>query len=133
MEEHEVGRDAFASDEAYQLHRMRHSAAHLMAQAVMRLHPEARLAIGPPIEDGFYYDIGLDTTLSDEDLGEIEKQMKRIVKENQRFEHEEWDKPTARAFFGEHGQTYKLELIEGIAGDTVSIYKNPNRDGSEFL
>jgi len=104
-----------------------------MAQAVLRLHPEARLAIGPPIEDGFYYDIWLAAPLSEEDLGEIEKQMKRIVKENQPFEREEWSKDRAREYFGAHDQKYKLELIDGIADERVSVYRNPNRDGSEFI
>jgi threonyl-tRNA synthetase len=133
VEEHEVGRDAFANQEAYRLHSLRHSTSHVMAQAVLRLHPEAKLAIGPPIEDGFYYDIWLEHPLSQDDLGDIEKQMKRIVKENQRFEKEEWSKEKARDYFGEHLQKYKLELIEGITDELVSVYRNPNRDGSEFV
>ena len=57
MEEHELGREGFGSEEEYRLHCLRHSAAHVLAQAVMSLYPEAKLAIGPPIQDGFYYDI----------------------------------------------------------------------------
>ncbi len=134
MEEHELGRDAFESEDAYRLHCLRHSTAHIMAQAVLRLWPQASLAIGPAIEDGFYYDIDLPVTLSEDDLTGIEKEMKRIVKENQVFEREEWSKDQARAYFGEHGQEFKLELIDGIADETVTIYKNPQKkDGPEFL
>jgi threonyl-tRNA synthetase len=133
MEDHEKGRDTFASEDAYRFHCLRHSTAHLLAQAVMRLHPEARLAIGPPIEDGFYYDIELPTPLREEDLLAIAAEMKRIVKENQRFEHETWSKDQAREYFGGRGQVYKLELIDGIAGDTVSVYKNPGKEGEPFL
>ena len=129
MEEHEVGRDAFENDDAYKLHCLRHSTSHVMAQAVLRLHPDAKLAIGPAIEDGFYYDIGLDEPLSESDLEAIEKEMKRIVKENQRFEQEHWDKETARVYFGKHHQKYKLELIDGIRDEEVSVFKNPPKKG----
>ncbi len=133
VEEHEKGREAFESEEAYRLHCLRHSTAHVMAQAVMRLFPDASLAIGPAIEDGFYYDIDLPRTVGPEDLEAIEREMKRIVKENQRFEHERWDRETARAFFAERGQAFKLELIDGIPDDEVSIYRNRAKDGSEFV
>ena len=132
MEEHEKGRDSFASDDDYRLHCLRHSTAHIMAQAVMRLWPQARLAIGPPIEDGFYYDIDIPgVTISEDDLPEIEKTMKRIVKENQRFEQEEWSKPKALEWFAAHDQGFKVELIQGIPGDSVSIYKNPPKGSDE--
>ncbi len=134
MEDHERGRDAFESEEDFRLHALRHSTAHVMAQAVKRLYPEARLAIGPAIEDGFYYDIGLDQSISEEDLPAIEKEMKRIVKENQRFEREDWDRATARAFFEGEGETYKLELIEGLPdGEPLSVYKNESKKGGAFV
>ena len=85
MEEHEQGREAFESEEAYRLHCLRHSTAHVMAQAIMRLYPEAKLAIGPSITDGFYYDIDIDTTISETDLEKIESEMKKVCKENQRL------------------------------------------------
>ena len=92
MEEHEKGRDAFGGDEAaYRLHSLRHSTAHILAQAILTLHPQARLAIGPPIEDGFYYDIDIGRPVGDEDLIALDEQMRRIVKENQDFVREEWD------------------------------------------
>ena len=129
MEHDERGREAFASDDEYKLHRLRHSTAHVLAQAVMRLYPEASLAIGPPIQDGFYYDIDVDTPITEESLVAIQKEMKRIVKENQTFVREDWGKDKARAYFSERGQGYKLELIDGIEGDTVSMYINPQRKG----
>ena len=75
MEEHEKGRDAFGGDEAaYRLHSLRHSTAHILAQAILTLHPQARLAIGPPIEDGFYYDIDIGRPVGDEDLIALDEQ-----------------------------------------------------------
>ena len=134
MEEHEKGRDAFESDDAFQLHRLRHSTAHIMAQAITRIWPHAKLAIGPSIQDGFYYDIGLPETISEEDLPKIEQEMKRIVKENQPFVRDEWDASEARAHFEATGQKYKVELIDGFGDDTVSVYKNPSKKtGTEFL
>ena len=133
MEDHEQGREDFATDEEYQLHCLRHSAAHVMAQAIMKIYPEAKLAIGPAITDGFYYDVDIDTTLNEESLKEIEKQMKKICKQNQMFEHEVWSSEKALTHFTETNQTYKIELIEGLGAEEVHIYKNKNRDGSEFL
>ncbi len=119
MDENLIDRE----DPQYQLHSIRHSAAHIMAHAVQRLIPEAKFAIGPVIKDGFYYDMDLPRTLTSEDLEAIEAEMKKIIKENNSFERQEWDKDKAREFFGEHHQDYKLELIEGIQDETVSIYK----------
>jgi len=133
VEEHEVGRDAFADEDAYRLHALRHSAAHVMAQAVLRLHPEARLAIGPPIEDGFYYDIGLDKPISEEDLTAIEAEMKVISKENQPFERQAITKADALAYFAAHGQKYKVELISNLPDDQISIYRNPRKEGEPFV
>jgi threonyl-tRNA synthetase len=128
VEEHERGRDAFESDEEYELHRLRHSAAHVMAQAVKELRPDARFAIGPAIKDGFYYDIAVATPFTDEDLEKIEELMKKISKENQPFERDSWTKEQARAWFGARGENFKLELIDGITDETVSIYRNPSKD-----
>ncbi len=134
MEEHELGRDAFDNEDAFRLHRLRHSTAHIMAQAIMRLWPSASLAIGPAITDGFYYDVDLPETVSEEDLPKIEKVMKAIVKENQTFDREEWTKEQAKSFFTEHNQDFKLELIDGIDDEMVTIYRNPQKkDGPEFL
>ncbi|MFU8804631.1 MAG: hypothetical protein ACNA8W_12530 [Bradymonadaceae bacterium] len=104
------------------LYRIRHSASHLMAAAVLEVFPDAKLAIGPPIKDGFYYDFDLPRPLSTDDLPDIEERMQRLAKENIPFIQEEWDKDKAREFFAD--QPYKLELIEAIEGDTVSTYKS---------
>ena len=133
MEEIEKEQERFSSDDERRLYSLRHSAAHIMAQAVMRLYPEAGLAIGPPIKDGFYYDIDINTTLNEESLVAVEKEMKKIVKENQKFEHEEWETPKALEFFAESNQKFKVELIEALDEDSVHIYKNVAKDGSEFV
>jgi threonyl-tRNA synthetase len=113
---------------------LRHSTAHVLAQAVLRLYPGARYAIGPPIEDGFYYDFEVERPFTPEDLERIEAEMKKIVKANQRFEREEVDRDRALELFGD--QPYKVEIIEGVAegadaldqqgaeGSVLSIYRN---------
>jgi threonyl-tRNA synthetase len=114
------------------LHVLRHSTAHVMAQAVCDLWPGAKYAIGPPIEDGFYYDFDLPEQVSPEDLPRIEEQMRQIVAEDQPFVREELDPEEAKTRFAE--QPYKLEIIEGVgeaeaqaegAGeDRVVVYRN---------
>ncbi len=119
MDENFIDRE----DPNYQLHSIRHSAAHIMAHAVENLFPGAKFAIGPVIKDGFYYDMDLDRPLTPEDLTAIEAEMKKIVKTNNKFEREEWSKADALQWFKEHNQDYKLEIIEGIPDENVSIYK----------
>lgn len=104
---------------------LRHSAAHLMAQAVLRLHPEAKLTVGPVTEDGFFYDIDLGgKTLDPDDLKEIEKVMKKIVKENHKLEYFELARDEAKAFVLKQSQTYKVELIDQIPpSEPVSFYQ----------
>jgi threonyl-tRNA synthetase len=94
-------------------YRLRHSLAHVMAQAVLEIFPEGKVAIGPPIEDGFYYDFDLPRSLTPDDLTEIEERMRRIIKGNFAFGYREVSADEARALFV--GQPYKLELIEGLA------------------
>jgi threonyl-tRNA synthetase len=94
------------------LHKLRHSVAHVMAQAVLEKFPEGKIAIGPPIEDGFYYDFDLPRSLATEDLDEIEARMKEIAAEDHPFEYREISAEEARRLFAD--QPYKLELIEGI-------------------
>ncbi len=96
-----------------QLYRIRHSSAHIMAQAVLELFPEARLAIGPAIEDGFYYDFDLPRPLTPEDLEEIEARMRRIIQGDYPFYKEVVSAQEARQIFA--GQPYKLELIDDLA------------------
>jgi len=103
------------------LHRLRHSAAHIMAEAVLEMFPEAKIGIGPPIDTGFYYDFTLPRALTPEDLPVIEEKMRARVGSDVPFVREEISKDEARTLFA--GQPYKLELIDEIAGETVSLYK----------
>jgi len=101
--------------------RMRHSAAHVMAQAVQLLFPEAKFSIGPAIENGFYYDFDLPRPLIPEDLTTIEHKMKEIINANLPFVREEMSKEAARHLFA--AQPYKLELIDELPDATVTIYR----------
>ncbi len=101
----------------------RHTMAHVMAQAVKRLYKEAKFAIGPTIENGFYYDIDLDTTLNEDDLKRIEKEMKKIVEEDIHLERFEMKSDEAIRYFEDRNQPYKVEIIEDLGVDTVSLYK----------
>ena len=104
-------------------HRMRHSAAHVMADAVLRLFPEAKMGIGPPTQDGFYYDFEVSRPFTPEDLEQIETLMREAIIGGFPFEREELDASEARDMFA--GQPYKLELIEGLAdAETLSIYRH---------
>lgn len=103
---------------------MRHSTAHVLAQAVKRLYPEAKFGVGPVIDNGFYYDIELDESLTPEDLPKIEKEMERIVNENLEFTREVVSREEAREMFEDIDDHLKLELLEDIPEDEeVSIYK----------
>ncbi len=117
------------------LHVLRHSTAHVLAQAVCDLYPGASYAIGPAVDDGFYYDFDIPETVHASDLAAIERRMRQIVKRNQRFVREEV--PRDAAMDRLHDQPFKLEIIEGIgsdsdedaasqasAGDVVSLYSN---------
>ncbi|MDP2675859.1 MAG: threonine--tRNA ligase [Dehalococcoidia bacterium] len=104
------------------LDRLRHSAAHIMAEAVMEMFPDAKIGIGPPIDTGFYYDFTLPRALTPEDLPVIEEKMRARVGSDVPFVREEISKDEARALFAD--QPYKLELIDGIEGDKVSLYKH---------
>lgn len=102
------------------LYRIRHSAAHVMAQAVLEKFPGAKIAIGPPIEDGFYYDFDLPRPLTEEDLVEIEARMREIIREGHDIVCREVTADEARALF--HDQPYKLELIDGLEQGNVDEY-----------
>jgi len=103
------------------LEMMRHSASHVMAEAVLSIFPDARFGIGPSIKDGFYYDFDLPRTLSPDDLPVIEKKMQEIIAANQPFIRKEVTREEAEELFA--GQSYKLELIEGIPDEKVSVYQ----------
>jgi len=114
--------DQYPRDE--RLYRMRHSAAHVMAEAVLEMFPEAQFAIGPPIDNGFYYDFLLTRALTPEDLPLVEARMRERLSSNVPFEHSEMSKPEALKHFA--GQPFKVELIEGITDEKVSIYQQGN-------
>src|ERR1700687_2675875 len=101
---------------------LRHSTSHVMAQAVRRLFPDVKVAIGPAIEDGFYYDFAKPEPFTPEDLERIETTMREIVKADLAFERREMDRPDAIAFFRERGEPYKVEILEGIEAPRVSLY-----------
>lgn len=107
---------------------LRHSSAHLMAQAVKRLFPETQVTIGPVIENGFYYDFARPEPFAQEDLERIEAEMAEIVRANYSVEREEWPKEKAIQFFRDLGERYKVEIIEAIPEPVVSVYRQ-----GEFL
>lgn len=103
---------------------IRHSTAHLMAQAVVRLFPGTKVAIGPAIENGFYYDFDPKVQFTEEDLAKIEAEMKKIVKENEKIERIMMTREEAIKHFEELGEEYKVEIIKEIAqGEMLSFYK----------
>jgi threonyl-tRNA synthetase len=105
-----------------------HSTAHVMAQAVQDLFPEAKVTIGPPIENGFYYDFDVERPFTPDELEKIETRMLAITKEDQPFAREEVSRDEAASRFDGLGESYKLELLEAIEPDeSVSIYKNADK------
>ncbi|MCI0892538.1 MAG: threonine--tRNA ligase [Chloroflexi bacterium] len=117
--------------EETELYRIRHSSAHVMAQTVMEMFPgEAKLAIGPPIADGFYYDFDLPRSLTPEDLELIESRMREIIDGDFKFETRVVSAEEAREIF--EGQPYKLELIEGLEGGGVDEYGEPTEAAPEI-
>ncbi len=112
------------------LYRIRHSAAHVMAQAVLEMFPEAKYTIGPPVEDGFYYDFDLPRTLTPEDLEKIEKRMRQIIAGKHEFQKKVVSANEARAIFKD--QPYKLELIEGLEQGGTDEYGNPLKEKPEI-
>src|SRR5699024_3315444 len=103
---------------------MRHSAAHLLAQAVKRIYGDVQFGVGPVIEEGFYYDMDLEHAITTEDLPKIEKEMQRIIDENLEIERIEVSRDEAKQMFEEIGDDLKLELLDAIPEDEqVTIYK----------
>lgn len=102
---------------------LRHSASHILAQAVKRLYKDVKLAIGPAIDNGFYYDFDTDKPFTPEDLVKIQKEMEKIVKENLKFERQEISRAEALQFFADRNESYKVELIEDLPADAIiSMY-----------
>ena len=112
-----------------ELYRIRHSAAHVMAQAVLEMFPEGKIAIGPPIKDGFYYDFDLPRPLTPEDLEKIEERMREIIKGKHPFIRREVTPEEARELFKD--QPYKLELIDDILSRGTDEYGNPLPEGEQ--
>jgi threonyl-tRNA synthetase len=111
-----------ADSREYELARMRHSAAHLMAEAVQEMFPNAKFGIGPAIDNGFYYDFDLPRSLTPEDLKQIEQRMRAHRNKNEVFERKEVSRDEALEIFGDN--PYKIELIEGFPeGETISTYQ----------
>ena len=129
LQQAEVVQDEKAQKDQEKLYRIRHSAAHVMAEAVLEIYPDAKVAIGPPIDTGFYYDFdlgmaedGKPRSFTPEDLEQIEKRMRQIVSGKHQFEYREVTAEEALALFKD--QPYKQELIEGLAKGGVDEYGN---------
>ena len=106
------------------LQKLRHSTAHLLAAAVTELYPEAKYGIGPPVQDGFYYDFDFGKPISESDLPSIESRMRRLAQADIPFEHEVLTRQQAIEEFARRGQDYKLELLrDKVEGDEVSVYR----------
>lgn len=107
------------------LQELRHSASHMMATAVLRLFPDAKIDIGPPTDQGFYYDFDLEHKFTAEDLVKIEAEMKAVCKENQKFERSEVSRQEAQAYFEKIQQPYKIVRLADIPeGEPISLYRN---------
>ena len=114
--------EAVSLDSPEGLEILRHSTAHLMAQAILRLYPGSHFGVGPAIKDGFYYDIDINNaTLTEEDLPKIESEMRRISGAGEKVTREDMSKDEALKFFAD--DPYKTELIREIEADSVSVYK----------
>jgi len=116
--------------EESQLYKIRHSAAHIMAQAVLEMFPDGKITIGPPVENGFYYDFDLPRNLTPEDLEQIEKRMRQIVQGKHEFKKTVLSSEEAKKIFA--NQPYKLELIEGLEKGGLDEYGNPLNEKPEI-
>ena len=116
--------------EESQLYKIRHSAAHIMAQAVLEMFPDGKITIGPPVENGFYYDFDLPRNLTPEDLEQIEKRMRQIVQGKHEFKKTVLSSEEAKKIFA--NQPYKLELIEGLEKGSLDEYGNPLNEKPEI-
>ena len=110
---------------------LRHSSAHLLAEAVRRLHPGVKVAIGPPIENGFYYDFDFPEPLREEDLERIEEEIRRELKEGRSWERSEIPRDEARALFEAEGEPYKVELVDTAEGD-ITLYTQTHDGVADF-
>ncbi|HTI15763.1 MAG TPA: threonine--tRNA ligase [Dictyobacter sp.] len=122
----EIEKQEEASVNYTPIQRMRHSASHVMAEAIQEMFPDAKFAIGPAIEDGFYYDFDLPRALTPDDLPEIESRMKRIIEAKYPFIQDLWPREKALEHFRNKGQMYKVELIENLPDEKVGMYQQGN-------
>lgn len=113
-------------DYSRDIDKLRHSCSHIMAQAVKELWPEIKVTIGPAIENGFYYDFDKKEPFTDDDLMKITKKMRQIIERKPAFTQSMMDRNDAIKMFADMGETYKVELINGIPDENVSIYKTGN-------
>src|SRR5471030_1310859 len=113
------------------LYVLRHSSAHLLAEAVGRLYPGVKIAIGPPIENGFYYDFEFPEPITEADLAKIEDEVQREIKEGREWSREEISRADAKARFAAEGEQYKVELVDTAEGD-ISLYTQFSKAGGEF-
>ena len=114
------------------LYVLRHSTAHVMAEAICKLFPETKLVYGPPVEDGFYYDIDLSRSLTPDDFPRIEEEMTRIIKEKRSFCRVEMSREQGMAKVRREGSRYKIDNAERAEGDTLSFYITGDRPGEHF-
>lgn len=114
------------------LERMRHSASHVLAQAILKLYPDTKLGIGPAIDNGFYYDFEFSEPITEEDLPKIEKEMKNIIKQGLPIKQVFLKRKEAIDYFTKTGQNYKLELLEGIPGEELSFYITGDNDFADL-
>ena len=113
------------------LYVLRHSAAHLLAEAVRRLYPGVKIAIGPPIENGFYYDFQFPEPITEADLAQIEDEVRREIKEGREWSREEISRDEAKRRFEAEGEPYKVELVDTAEGD-ISLYSQSSNGVGEF-
>jgi len=111
---------------------LRHSTAHVMAEAICKLFPETKLVYGPPLEDGFYYDIDLERSITPSDFPRIEEEMRRIVKEKRPFCRHETTRREAMSKLRDEGNRYKIDNAERAEGDSLSFYVTGERRGEHF-
>jgi len=114
------------TEQPSKLETLRHSASHIMAEAVKELYPDVKLAIGPAIDTGFYYDLDMPHVLTVEDLPKIEQQMKKIIDRNEKFERVDIERKKAIKQMKDAGEIYKVEILNEITDEKVSLYKNGN-------
>lgn len=111
---------------------LRHSTAHIMAEAICKLFPEAKLVYGPPLEDGFYYDVDLARSITPDDFPKIEAEMRRIVNENRKFSRVEMPRDAGLCKLRDEGSRYKIDNAERAEGDSLSFYVTGENPGTDF-